>query len=668
MNSLRHGNDMFEDDCGVRPLGDSEADSDEGRGVDRAPFADDAPPSTSPRASSTSRHTMAPKKPPRRRLFEDDDGDGHGRESGDPAREGYMVTMRRMQAFFETPGDAESIKTLVSTQLRNRMIRLTNPDFWFWVICGESDVTQVRGRDFSAYLGDYDGGLVMIGLLAAQGLLKWGSHYVMRETSCILLLSELGKVYVYDHQTDGLTLIAHSLLELAAIGLLRCEAVYRHPHTPLATTEPRDIVSTMIDAWEDQDALDVVRALGDHCHRDLVFNTPGGLTRALKIVTDMQSVCMYLPYAVMDEEDVRNLWGFIDCTVRCRWHVIGLTGTYDDKCLFISEEMVLLDSFGIVYAFDHCSLSVIRIADDVPMLLRIGMRKLSDARFDRNYRGQARLERRVLRSEVRTSSDDNWMFLKARNVTVTPLQRRMAHIWFTDMECAGLDVKPWSRYAGAIAPVAVHSVADQRRTFDMSNTRIVLFDGAEEPGGEYEGAEEAAYQDYPCEAVPDGSRGEVTEDDQKYMHVEHMLTEDVIVEIPDADKEGSRRTRGATEPTAWREPDVDVRDACHFRCPVAAGPAKFLPLRLPLGIRSEDTDEKVLLRDVGDCKFEVNEDCDDRCDMFVEEQPFDTNCKLTWERTAVFRDRVCAAMKIKRLGQYRKAPFVAAHFYRGWFK
>lgn len=326
-------------------------------------------------------------------------------------QEMFQACFRNLKEFFLRQNDLPALEQQVRRD-EGDMIRLRNPHTWYLVVRSAEKIPPVRCRDFSRYLC-CESRLVTLGVLAvrkAAGLLE--------EMPCAMLLSERSNVYVYDWLTDGMFLVAEGLRTLADRGLLDLEAVYRHAATPLATKEPSYLVAPMLSLCDDVGGLmEFARRMnGD----DVWLRTPGRLSYSLKLLGSVENLRKLSPYAFMTEEQLQGYLEYVTVTIRCPWHVLGAVGLYTARGVFVTNNLVLSDVFGRIYATNGTDGEIYRAADNIKMFFKIGLRKRDNKRFDRNYRGQERLEQKTICSHGRWDDDRDLQYMIERGLRLTP--------------------------------------------------------------------------------------------------------------------------------------------------------------------------------------------------------------------------------------------------------
>ncbi|QQL09789.1 Ba203 [Baboon cytomegalovirus] len=338
----------------------------------------------------------------------------------------FQRAMTMLQGIFLRQYDPVCLRDYVKKHA-STMIPLRNPSSWFLIFRCGADIPQVEGRQFGTDYMCCDETLEAVGILAVK--LPDGDRKRVQETTCVLLIGHYGFVYVYDWDTDGLFQVTNTVKELAQYGLLMCESVYRHPHTPFSTTEPRYQVEKFL-CLDPTDARAVANVAEEFRGINLVIKTPGRAEAdPLLLLGSVENLREVYPFAKMRPTNFEDLIKYINQRLCCRWYVLGITGRYAAFGVLMTCGVIILDECGVCYALRVDESDLYRIADNIHMLFKCGFLKLRGMlRFDRGMRGEARLERAPGCDHFNRQEDLSWCSMLG---TVSRQQLDSAHDWLT---------------------------------------------------------------------------------------------------------------------------------------------------------------------------------------------------------------------------------------------
>ncbi|AFK83996.1 B150 [miniopterid betaherpesvirus 1] len=330
----------------------------------------------------------------------------------------YVTALESLRGLFEKQHDPAAVRAYVCEK-EGMMIRMRNPGSWYLMLRPGTKVPQTNGRDFNRYLCCRES-MVVLGIM----VLRSGPGLVFEELPCIMLLSSSGCVFIYDWETDGLMPAVPDIARLADQGLCRCESAYRLVGLRRITEHPKDVVQDLLDA-DGSGGRAIARVAAGHAGRDVLLETPRQKTQCLKLAGTPTELRNVSPFALMTDVEMANLRRYLYKTMCCPWYALGNVGRYNSRGTFESGLLIIVDAFGALYAMKLDTCRVMRVADHLNMFFAIGLGKIVDmVRFDRNDRGQMRLEPRVMcpHGDVRRSRATN---AKDRAVTQKDLRAHL---------------------------------------------------------------------------------------------------------------------------------------------------------------------------------------------------------------------------------------------------
>ncbi|AFK84000.1 B154 [miniopterid betaherpesvirus 1] len=299
----------------------------------------------------------------------------------------FLVALESFRGLFVRQHDESAIVKYV-LQMEDTLIRMRNPANWYLRYKTISKIPALWGRDFNQYMCCKNDMVTLGTMMFERESMRF------QELKCILLMSSVGQLYLYEWESDGLSMVAQDLCELAERGLCRCESVYRFPGAPQITTDPKDIVDAFV-AANQSSGRDVSMIAAKHAGRHVFLKTPGRDIECVQLSGNNVQLRRVCPYSDMTNLQFLQFKSYVQDTLCCPWHPLGNVGDHRDG-IFQARSLLLTDTFGVVYAMPLLTCRVIRLADDMRMLFRIGLAKSIDIiRFDRNERGQMRLENDV---------------------------------------------------------------------------------------------------------------------------------------------------------------------------------------------------------------------------------------------------------------------------------
>nr|CDI95460.1 gp139 [Caviid herpesvirus 2 str. CIDMTR] len=266
------------------------------------------------------------------------------------------------------------------------LIRLRQPDWWYLLVTPGHKMPEVKNRDFRKYLCCEEP------LMAVGRLVVRSGDVTYDTTPAIMLLGTFGRVYTYDCETDGLSLVTTNVRQLATTGLAKCETVYRHNLTPWCCNDR--LVATLLRAY--QMGLDVFCRTTESNPGIIVMDTPGYRSERCVLYVSGQldrTMTEQLPFVLMSVKDRIWLKRYLTTRLCSAAYVVGCMMSYEEPECLECHTLIVMDGGGAVFALVLHTMEVERLADDLPMFFRCGMLKQYCAiRFDRHNRNVNRLE------------------------------------------------------------------------------------------------------------------------------------------------------------------------------------------------------------------------------------------------------------------------------------
>ncbi|AFK83999.1 B153 [miniopterid betaherpesvirus 1] len=229
------------------------------------------------------------------------------------------------------------------------------------------------------------------------GICHRKSQYVEALIPFFMFMGRGGRLWCYSGRSHVLYLVALSIDELARRGLMHLEAIYEDPDCmPRITTQPESVVKVLIERCESVPSrYRSLRPLFDSESLEMVFlHTPGEGERPLILYSEITDLARTLPFANMSGSPCEALGYYFGRRLACPWYMIGVIGDITSSGTVHTDAVVVIDAFKALYAFDVADRELRRIADNVHMLLRIGLAKLytPGRRFETRREQEGRLE------------------------------------------------------------------------------------------------------------------------------------------------------------------------------------------------------------------------------------------------------------------------------------
>lgn len=245
--------------------------------------------------------------------------------------------------------------------------------------------------------------------LEPLGSLFWlgedGDTDQRNESSILFFMGPYSRLWCYSVEEDATYLAARDLDELGRRGILHLECLYSARLLPVIATGPS--VARLLEAAEDRKddlstsaaccaARRVSKAAYDCRYESVSLHTPGERERALYLCGGARGLLTCWPFMSMGDPAFCDLAVFWTQRLCCAWWVLGAVGDYLPTGLFHAETVILMDVFGVMYAFDVATASLYRVAKNLRTFFSCGLliTFYPDRRFQTRRRCAERLDAR----------------------------------------------------------------------------------------------------------------------------------------------------------------------------------------------------------------------------------------------------------------------------------
>ncbi|AEV80993.1 protein US23 [Saimiriine betaherpesvirus 4] len=282
----------------------------------------------------------------------------------------------------------------------DRRLSLGIPHNWYLQLQPEEVLPELNDRFFDDVLCCEEPLMILGQCIITKG--EGEEEY--EHTGIFMLLGDKGRLYLYHQEDEVINMVAENADELARFGLLGCEMIYRQPSMPYATAVPDDLVQGLLARAHDPQAVNAYVSV--HQERDVSLHTPGRRAKVLKLLPHFGVLHDYWPFEAVDTCRLIACHVVITLRLKCRWHLLGVIGSYRCNGVFLVSKLIILDRFGRVYVVTirngtfrtwsyKQSGEVYRVAGNLHEFFKAGFVKLYFRRRHEHYlRRVAQLERR----------------------------------------------------------------------------------------------------------------------------------------------------------------------------------------------------------------------------------------------------------------------------------
>lgn len=289
--------------------------------------------------------------------------------------------LRDFKSLFQTTTSERSLKKTVKRDSGTHL-RLGIPHDWWLVVTPRGELMEMEGVDLRPLLPTAEW-VVVIGELRSP---------VVGRTSLYVAMGKESRMFLYSAREDSLELIANDVDQFSRIGLSMSEFVFKMP----SALPPRPVTDTI---WNTlcgcENAAELLKILSRLRNSVLRVRTPVKLEDEPMLLLDRYDLCCeHWPFSGMGKRRLTEIVKYLDRRLSCRWHTMGLLGTYKDNGVFHATFLILFDDRMSLYYLSVATGEAWRLADSVRDFERMGLLKIINAgrRVDREWTGAAKLE------------------------------------------------------------------------------------------------------------------------------------------------------------------------------------------------------------------------------------------------------------------------------------
>lgn len=300
-------------------------------------------------------------------------------------RSSFLRVMFAFKDFYRARGDHESIKKIVKSRAGDRL-QLGIPYNLFVELTPKDLYPELKDINLS-HIVCCDEPLTVLGRLVIRN-----HDGNFKNIGAALCIGARGRIYVYEISEDAAILVSPDLDKMARFGFIYCETLYRSDIMPQCTMTPNKVVAGLLMCGNDMNKIS--EFCTEHFGIDVVMYTPGFKFQPMKLVSGFNDITWYWPFNAMDPNEVQCYHDGITTRLCCQWKVFAIVGSYAPVSYYNVGYVMIVDTFGCIYAVDVMRQKLYRMADNMSMLFRMGLCKAIafGARFDRNDKNAKRCE------------------------------------------------------------------------------------------------------------------------------------------------------------------------------------------------------------------------------------------------------------------------------------